>query len=97
MFKPANRRRNMAMARPHVPRREKRVDVTRAATIRLDDGQIVPCTMRDMHSRGARLSIADSSILPETFALRCGAFDIETMARVAWRKPHEIGVSFFRG
>jgi len=57
---------------------------------------VLPCTVRDFHSQGARLSIANVAAVPELFLLIIRADGFLARASVAWRKPSEIGVRFLR-
>ena len=54
----------------------------------------IPCVVRDMSDGGARLQVAQGSSIPDTFELIVELDGLEVPCQVAWRKPHEIGVSF---
>ncbi|MEL6736445.1 MAG: PilZ domain-containing protein [Pseudomonadota bacterium] len=76
-------------------RRETREPITKSASICIEGtGQVIACTLRDIHSRGARMSVASHAGIPDTFVLKCRQEGIHTKARVAWRRGYELGVSF---
>jgi len=76
-------------------RRETREPITKSASICIEaSGQVIACTLRDIHSRGARMSVASHAGIPDVFTLKCRQEGINTTARVAWRRGNEMGVSF---
>ncbi len=102
MFKSANRpnrllRSTVGQAGTTNKRRETRVELQKAASIVVEaTGQTLSCTLRDLHSRGARLSVANPAAVPDEFVLTSRQEGIETRARVAWRRSNEIGVRFIK-
>lgn len=54
----------------------------------------INCTVRNLSETGARLHLADTGTLPNTFDLIIRARDIDTPARVVWRSDTEAGVTF---
>jgi len=101
MFKPANRPAHMnRSAQPAAStnkRRERREELAKAASIVVPDtGQTISCTLRDIHTRGARLSVISHGGIPDEFILKSRQADLETKARVAWRRGNELGVKFLK-
>ncbi len=98
MFKPANRpNRLVRSAVPTNKRRERRVELAKAASICvIDTGQTISCTLRDIHTRGARISVMSHGGIPDEFILKSRQADLETKARVAWRRGNELGVRFLK-
>jgi len=75
--------------------REPRVQITKSASICIEEtGQVIPCTLRDITSRGARMSVASHGGIPDIFVLKSRQEGINTRVRVAWRRQYELGVSF---
>lgn len=54
----------------------------------------IPCVVRDISEGGARLQVAQGSAVPDTFELIVELDGLEAPCQIAWRKPHEVGVSF---
>jgi len=76
-------------------RRETREPITKSASICIEEtGQVIACTLRDIHSRGARMSVASHAGIPDVFVLKCRQEGINNKARVAWRRGYELGVCF---
>ncbi len=97
MFTSSARRGRQAAPKRHVDRREERVEKTKAATICVDGAEMnFPCTVRDIHSSGARLSIVNAQGIADTFLLIVRSDDLIARCKVAWRKSNEIGVRFAR-
>lgn len=101
MFKPANRPNRLMgasqAAAPTNKRRESRVELAKAASICvIDTGQTISCTLRDIHTRGARISVMSHGGIPDEFILKSRQADLETRARVAWRRGNELGVRFIK-
>ncbi len=97
MFTSSVRRGRQAAQKRHVDRREERVEKTKAATICVDGAEMnFPCTVRDIHSSGARLSIVNAQGIADSFLLIVRSDDLIARCKVAWRKSNEIGVRFAR-
>ena len=97
MFKPSSNALRRAAPRKRVENRAERKPTVKAATICLDGANLIlPCTVRDIHGQGARLSGTNIMTVPEYFLLIARSEDIVARARVAWRKNDEIGVKFVR-
>lgn len=74
-----------------VPRRR----VLKEGKIVYADGlRVLDCTIRDISDDGARLLIANTVGLPETFQLFEKASGLLYPASIAWRQPNSIGVHF---
>ncbi len=54
----------------------------------------ISCQVRDMSETGARVRLADSTILPDQFFLLIPIDGKEWPCEIRWRKPGEVGVSF---
>lgn len=97
MFKPTANGLRRAGPRKRVDNREERIAVTKSATVCIDGAsQSLHCTLRDVNSGGARLSGTNLTSIPDVFLLICRAENLVARARIAWRKPTEIGVAFLR-
>lgn len=97
MFKPTSNRFRHAAPKKHVDRREERVPTMKSGSISIDGGDhMIACTVRDIHTSGARLSVMTMEGLSDSFMLIVRASDLVARAKVAWRKENEIGVRFLR-
>ena len=56
--------------------------------------RVIDCTIRDMSDNGARLLIANSVGVPETFHLFEKSSGMVYPTTVVWRQPSAIGVKF---
>ncbi|MDX2155750.1 MAG: response regulator [Hyphomicrobiaceae bacterium] len=54
----------------------------------------IPCVVRDLSEGGARLQVAQSSAVPDTFELIVELDGLEVPCQVVWRKVSEVGVAF---
>ena len=54
----------------------------------------IDCSVRDLSSGGARLSLADPLAVPSVFELHLPARGTVVRAEVRWRKGRQIGVIF---
>lgn len=75
-------------------RREPRQKTLLRAEITTAQGTIYSCSVRDLSSRGARLSVGDVAWIPSTFKLRILGRDIIADAEVRWRNQNQMGVRF---
>jgi hypothetical protein len=57
----------------------------------------VPCTLRDLTSLGACLTLASSDRVPDTFELTLDRGRSLRPCRVRWRSADRLGVSFELG
>ncbi|MFE1602407.1 PilZ domain-containing protein [Methylobacterium sp. ID0610] len=57
--------------------------------------RLVPCMVRDLSRRGAKIRIARDVLLPESFALYIAAHDLRSIAvQLRWRRGDFAGVAF---
>jgi len=97
MFTSSVRRGGRAAPKRHIDRREERVEKTKSATICVDGAEMnFPCTVRDIHSSGARMSIVNAENVADNFLLIVRSDNLVARCKVAWRKSNEIGVRFVR-
>jgi hypothetical protein len=76
-------------------RKTPRRRVLKEGKIIFADGmRVIDCTIRDMSDQGARLLIANSVGVPETFHLFEKSSGMIYPATVIWRQPSSIGVKF---
>jgi PilZ domain len=59
-----------------------------------DAMRVIDCTIRDMSPEGARLMIANSVGVPDTFMLYEKSSGLLYPATVAWRQASSLGVKF---
>jgi hypothetical protein len=52
------------------------------------------CTVHDLTTKGAGLSIPATQILPSTFELSFDSFRTMRHCRMVWQRKREIGVAF---
>ncbi|MEM1316798.1 MAG: PilZ domain-containing protein [Pseudomonadota bacterium] len=77
--------------------REERIAVVKSAYITVDGNDpMLACTVRDINSGGARISVADIHKIADEFLLIARSEDLVARVRVAWRREKEIGVRFLR-
>ena len=77
--------------------REERIPVVKSAYITVDGSDpMLACTVRDINSGGARISVADIHKIADEFLLVARSEDLVARVRVAWRREKEIGVRFLR-
>ncbi len=73
----------------------QRTRVLRNAKIILDHrAQVISCTVKDLSSQGACLSVASTYRLPETFDLTFEHGRSRRSCRVIWRTQDKLGVAF---
>jgi hypothetical protein len=76
-------------------RREARVSANRRGMIKLGArGQELPCTVHDLTSRGAGLSVARTFGIPNTFTLAIDGEPMSRFCRVVWSESKKLGVAF---
>ena len=76
-------------------RSEPRRRVVKGAKIAFGDFVFVrDCTVRDLSSRGARISTSGTHEVPDEFPLVFTADRLMRRARARWRTDREIGVMF---
>lgn len=74
-------------------RSERRRRTMRLARITLDDGQTVPCVIRDWSTTSAKLSVARRYPLPSGFLLKVNDEDAIVAVRLIWRRGDSAGIS----
>ncbi|HEX4892301.1 MAG TPA: response regulator [Hyphomicrobiaceae bacterium] len=57
----------------------------------------IPCVVRDISEKGARLQVQNGAGVPDTFELIVELDGIEAHCAIVWRKPSEVGVEFLNG
>ena len=73
----------------------RRTRVLRNAKIILQQrGEIISCTLKDLTSHGACLSVASTYRLPDTFELTFEHGRSRRPCRVMWRTHDKLGVAF---
>lgn len=76
-------------------RREIRKEVGRVAWLASGGGSLVNCTVIDISSSGAKLTIDEVDQLPETFSLWLSRYGPPRYScRVVWRSSNSVGVTF---
>jgi PilZ domain len=76
-------------------RNVQRTRVSRNAEIVLSQpGSKVHCTLHDLTNTGARLSVASTYQVPDTFELTLDQGHSRRPCRVKWRTDSVLGVSF---
>jgi hypothetical protein len=75
-------------------RKCRRLEIVKSGLISLEDGEDVPCNIRDMSPFGACLELENYFEIPEKFSLVVEADHIEWPCRVIWRSRAQIGVAF---
>lgn len=101
MFKPSVRPRGLSTANVKTVQSQKnraqRQEVLRSAKISINGSEdAMDCTIRDISTGGARISVAKPAETPNSFLLICRADDLLARCQVAWRRGHELGVRFVR-
>jgi hypothetical protein len=76
-------------------RRSARVRTFLEARVSYSDGAIsTPCTVNQLSDVGARINIASTFTLPETFEITIPQRNISRRAKLVWRKDELAGVDF---
>ena len=76
-------------------RKSARRRVLKEGKIVFADGmRVMDCTIRDMSGEGARLMIASSVGIPDTFLLYEKSAELLHPASVVWRQANAIGIQF---
>ena len=96
MFTPTVNRNRHAAPKKHVER-EERVAKTKSASICVDGADLqFACTVRDIHTSGARISIMNMESIADGFMLIVRSDNLIARCKVAWKKKNEVGVRFLR-
>ncbi len=97
MFTSSIRRGGRPAPKRHIDRREERVEKIKSAAICVDGAEMnFPCTVRDIHTSGARMSVVNAQNLADNFLLIVRSDNLVARCKVAWRKTNELGVRFLR-
>ena len=64
----------------------------RLATIRLDDGEEIPCVLRDLSLTGAKLAVSRRYRLPAVFCLVVHGREVAFPVQRAWQRGDFAGV-----
>ena len=75
-------------------RRHARRPVDRVAKIFIADGEGMPCRIRDVSKGGAKIRIAWTAWLPDTFDLQDSFTQVRRQVRLVWREANCVGVCF---
>jgi len=80
----------------HAERRsQQRRRVLKGATIRFNKGYgAFECVVRNLSENGAKLTFGETSAVPAAFELKIAAEERMREARVRWRSPDSVSVSF---
>ncbi|HLH89172.1 MAG TPA: PilZ domain-containing protein [Xanthobacteraceae bacterium] len=52
----------------------------------------IDCVVRNMSGAGAKLRVANATLLPEEFELHIAKTETASRVRTRWRREHELGV-----
>lgn len=55
---------------------------------------VLDCIVRDLSDNGARLELATTTGVPESFELTIAPDRVTRVCKVAWRSQHHVGVVF---
>ena len=67
------------------------------AWIALAPDQLIGCVLADVSDTGGRIELENAKDIPETFVLWLAHNgSARRKCKVAWRRPHQIGVAFER-
>jgi hypothetical protein len=76
-------------------RHARRFPAHHPAQILLGPDAMIPCTVRDISTGGARIALKPQMDIPETFELFIAAHDLQVRrARVCWRRGAFAGIAF---
>jgi hypothetical protein len=79
----------MANEKRIAPRRR----VLKAGSINFD-GEVIPCTIRNLSATGAALDVEIGVSIPDCFKLVVDGESLDKPCHVVWRKERRIGVAF---
>ena len=75
-------------------RAEQRFRVNEIGSVAIDEHTTIPCLIYDQSSIGVRLTMVDTSGVPDTFVLLGDRFPRARICTAAWRTSEEIGAFF---
>lgn len=68
----------------------------RLASIRLDNGEEIPCVIRDLSVSGAKLAVSARYALPAHFSIIVQGRDRAFPVRRVWRRGDLVGVTLIK-
>jgi len=79
-------------------RRAPRVRTFLQARVSYGDGALsIECTVNQLSDVGARVNLASTFALPDTFDIAIPQRDIARRAKLVWRKDDQVGIEFVDG
>lgn len=75
-------------------RSEPRQRLDQGGIIALDEHRSIACLVYDLSGSGVRLTMPDTSEVPETFLLSCRHLQDAEVCVAVWRTSEEIGAFF---
>ena len=75
-------------------RRARRRRVLKAGRIQLDGGSAISCTVNNLSTTGAAISVSEPFRVPDSFILVLEMETTKHVCRVVWRHGKRIGVAF---
>ena len=76
-------------------RSQPRQRVLKGAIIRCNKGYgALECVVRNLSENGARLAFGETTAVPAVFDLKIAGNEDVREARVRWRTPDSVGISF---
>ncbi|WP_409567921.1 PilZ domain-containing protein [Methylobacterium sp. E-025] len=81
------------MDEPNYPRRSPRRETMIIGALRTDDGDEIPCVVRDVSKEGARISVSQREPLSGCVELKLQGSQRSVRMRVMWRDGPFAGLS----
>ncbi|TXN71454.1 PilZ domain-containing protein [Methylobacterium sp. WL6] len=81
------------MDEPEYPRRSPRRKTMIIGALRTDDGDEIPCVVRDVSKEGARISVSQREPLSDCVELKLQGSQRSVRMRVMWRNGPLAGLS----
>ena len=81
------------MDEPTYPRESPRRETMIIGALRTDDGDEVPCVVRDVSKEGARISVSQREPLSDCVELTLQGSQRSVRMRVVWRRGADVGLS----
>src|SRR5262245_27995554 len=76
-------------------RKPKRLGWNRAGMLSAETGKVLAyCFVKNISPNGARLMLAQPTVVPDHFRLQVRGAKLEPNCKVRWRRGQEIGVQF---
>jgi hypothetical protein len=75
-------------------RHSVRHKVLKAGCILFDDRRTLDCGVKDLSDTGAKLTCENTTLIPDVFRFVLRSDSSMRPAKVVWRKPGSVGVSF---